>query len=154
MKAIRRLICLLLAAALLCGLLPSASAASYSGTVDNSSIRWSVDLSTGVLTISGKGDMPYTHSTFPWDTYRREIKKVVIQSGVTNIGNLAFYDCHAMEEISIPTTPWIVATTAWATVFSSGCTWRLIRIATMTPSRMLTKFSPWEKKSWPVLAAK
>ena len=102
MKAIRRLICLLLAAALLCGLLPSASAASYSGTVDNSSIRWSVDLSTGVLTISGKGDMPYTHSTFPWYTYRREIKKVVIQSGVTNIGNLAFYDCHAMEEISIP----------------------------------------------------
>ena len=42
----------------------------------------------GVLTISGEGDM-YNYS-FPWDALKDEITSVVIENGVTSIGNYAF----------------------------------------------------------------
>ena len=70
-----------------------AQAATYSGTC-GSNVTWSLNTSTGVLTISGTGRM-YGYSYFdgiypPWYSYRVNIKKIVIDSGVTNIGNYAF----------------------------------------------------------------
>ena len=102
MKITVRFVCLLLALALLGGLAPVASAAESSGTLEGSDIRWSVDLSTGVLTLSGSGKMPYTQLSHPWERYKEQIKKAVIQNGITNVGNYAFYDCHAMTEVVIP----------------------------------------------------
>ena len=47
--------------------------------------------STGTLTISGTGAMKdYNTSQAPWSAY--SIKKVVINNGVTSIGNSAFKD--------------------------------------------------------------
>ncbi len=46
----------------------------------------------------GFGEMKY----IPWDSYRAEIKEVVIGDGVTSIVRRAFEDCSALTSISIP----------------------------------------------------
>ena len=49
---------------------------------------------SGILTISGTGKMKdwTSDSQTPWYSKKDSIKKVVIEKGVTNIGNYAFYD--------------------------------------------------------------
>ena len=58
------------------------------------------------ITISGKGNMKdwnYSFSEKDWHRkYKRVIEKVVINNGITNIGNFAFYGCSSIEEITIP----------------------------------------------------
>ena len=45
----------------------------------------------GTLTVSGPGAMEYTRSVdIPWADKRADIKKVVVESGVTAIGANAF----------------------------------------------------------------
>ena len=69
---------------------------------------WSLE--NGVLTISGHGDMPnYTlgynreyYITAPWDSSRTLITTVVINNGITSIGNYAFYMCESLTSITIP----------------------------------------------------
>lgn len=57
---------------------------------------------SNVLTISGTGDMyDYDSSTMPWYDYNADITSVVIEDGVTSIGQYAFYGCK-MTSISIP----------------------------------------------------
>ena len=56
----------------------------------------------GVLTISGKGDIKGKLEDIPWLDYREAIKSVVLQNGVTGIGNYAFVHCRSMESIAIP----------------------------------------------------
>ena len=60
-------------------------------------ITWSLS-SNGTLTISGTGDMEDT----PWSYQRNNIQKVVINNGVTNIGNYAFSECTKLNSIIIP----------------------------------------------------
>lgn len=58
----------------------------------------------GTLTISGEGAMPdYEYFTpAPWGAYGDDIKAIVIENGVTNIGNDAFYSCPSIESVIIP----------------------------------------------------
>ena len=66
-------------------------------------ITWKLS-DDGTLTISGT-DMPdyYGYTNFaPWYYQRDKIKKVLIENGVTNIGDMAFYDCSYLTSISIP----------------------------------------------------
>ena len=62
--------------------------------------------STGILTISGSGAMTAFGSAgaVPWYSFRADIKSVVIGSGVTTIGNYAFYGCNneLFTSIAIP----------------------------------------------------
>ncbi|MBR4288738.1 MAG: leucine-rich repeat protein, partial [Clostridia bacterium] len=53
------------------------------------------------LTISGNGPMgDYSYSTTaPWGT---SITKVIIEGGVTTIGNYAFYNCSSLTSVTIP----------------------------------------------------
>ena len=55
-------------------------------------IKWQLN-SKGVLTISGTGAMKnYTYkSEMPWHKYINDIQSVVIEDGVTSIGDYAFY---------------------------------------------------------------
>ena len=62
----------------------------------------------GTLTISGTGDMPdyrfvydtnHGQTTAPWYSEREKIKKIVIENGVTSIGQYAFYNCKANQEL-------------------------------------------------------
>lgn len=64
---------------------------------------WMLD-DAGTLTISGTGTMAdYTSSnTAPWYDYISVIKHVVVEDGVTSIGDCAFYRCASMESISLP----------------------------------------------------
>ena len=65
-------------------------------------ITWT--LSGGTLTISGT-DMPdykYFDNLAPWYSQCDKIKKLVIEKGVTNIGNYAFYNCTSLTSVTIP----------------------------------------------------
>ena len=65
---------------------------------------WAFDPDTGTLTISGSGGMPeyYRLSDIPWRPFRDEIKKVVIENGITSISNYAFYQCYYLTEVTLP----------------------------------------------------
>ena len=66
-------------------------------------LTWKLD-AKGTLTISGTGAMKdYDSDSNPspvsnnWD-----VEKIVIEDGVTSIGDCAFYDCHYLTSITIP----------------------------------------------------
>jgi len=59
----------------------------------------------GTLTISGTGTMEnwyYNHSSLPWFCVKDEIINVIINEGVTSIGNFAFMDCSNLTSVTIP----------------------------------------------------
>ena len=62
---------------------------------------WELD-DEGTLTISGNGAMgDYDYNKpAPWKNY--EFSKVIIEDGVTNVGNVAFYCCVNLSDISLP----------------------------------------------------
>jgi len=87
----------------------SVNAEEYSGMCGDD-LTWSLDTSTGVLEISGTGDMyNYTservgvsnRTSAPWGTYVSGVKSVVIDDGVTCIGDYAFFKCNVMTNILI-----------------------------------------------------
>lgn len=49
----------------------------------------------------------------PWYSRRGEIKKIVIEDGVTNIGDFAFYDCTSLTSITIPNSVMSIGTYAF-----------------------------------------
>lgn len=58
----------------------------------------------GVLTITGTGEM-YDFNFYDSPLYQaNNIKEVVIEYGITNIGSDAFRDCHYLKKVSIPTS--------------------------------------------------
>lgn len=61
------------------------------------------DPGTYTLTIRGEGAMyDYSSSTVPWNAQKSKITSVVIENGVTSIGNYAFEDCSALKMLDIP----------------------------------------------------
>jgi len=67
-------------------------------------LTWTLD-DAGVLTISGTGtmwDYNFPAEYAPWYSQQSSIKSVAISTGVTGIGNYAFYDCSALTSITIP----------------------------------------------------
>lgn len=77
-------------------------------------VTWSLDATTGTLTISGIGEMydynepswydDDTTDASPFFSYANQIRSVVIQNGVTNIGKYAFYKCNRLVSITFPDT--------------------------------------------------
>lgn len=67
-------------------------------------LQWSLS-SDGVLTIDGTGEM-YDYdsddSPAPWYDYSSKIKTVIINHGITHIGNSAFERCPSITSINIP----------------------------------------------------
>jgi hypothetical protein len=63
-------------------------------------LTWTLD-ENGTLTISGTGDMTdYAKKSAPWSSTK--VKSVVINDGVTSIGDYAFYICSKFTSITIP----------------------------------------------------
>ncbi|MDE6004064.1 MAG: leucine-rich repeat domain-containing protein [Oscillospiraceae bacterium] len=73
-------------------------------------VTWDFDETTATLTISGTDEMQdFGYGSYgciplsaPWVNLQADIKTVVIENGVTTIGNLAFDKCTALESITIP----------------------------------------------------
>lgn len=82
---------------------PAQAAIVDSGTCGDNLI-WTLD-DEGMLIISGTGTMTdYKYET-PWFKYLStswEVKSVIIENGVTSIGDDAFYLCTLLERITIP----------------------------------------------------
>jgi len=70
-------------------------------------LTWVLD-SDGVLTISGTGEMydfeNYGENPAPWCDYRYYITEIIMEEGVTYIGENAFENCDNAQSISIPNT--------------------------------------------------
>ena len=89
---------------------------------DNSSsgnnVTATLTVSDSILTISGTGNMADFYYSLggeaPWHSaYRNAIKTVIIDSGVTNIGDRAFKDCGNLKAIGMPNTCTIIGRQAF-----------------------------------------
>ncbi|MBE7005387.1 MAG: hypothetical protein E7425_14115 [Ruminococcaceae bacterium] len=101
-------VCSVLLALVLCfGMLPGTARAAVvaSGTcgADGSNLTWTLD-DSGKLTISGTGKMKnYFYNESPFYN-NQQINTVVIQNGVTSIGERAFEHCNKLKNVTIPSS--------------------------------------------------
>ncbi len=102
----KRILSLVLALALISTIIfvPEISYAVTNGVYGNN-LTWTLD-EKGTLIISGKGDMidysvswHYEHSPF---YENKNIKKIIIENGITSIGNAAFADCENLISVDLP----------------------------------------------------
>lgn len=92
---------------------PTVALAASSGTCGEN-LTWALS-EDGTLTVSGSGDMAdYTSQNLaPWYGDRGSIQKVVIENGVTSIGNYAFQNCRKLTGVEIPGSVKSIGTTAF-----------------------------------------
>ena len=82
-------------------------------------LNWSI---TGnyVLTISGTGEMyDYTGSDSPWYLYKDMITVIVVEDGVTSVGNYAFYDCYNVTSVDLGATVSAIGEYAFYYIYNS-----------------------------------
>ena len=84
---------------------------SDSGTFGVSGkLQWSIDIENKEMTISGNGAMDdyyydgYGEVGRPWEQWKSVIESLVIEEGVTNIGNYAFSNFDNLQVVSISDT--------------------------------------------------
>ena len=65
-------------------------------------LTWTLNKATGELVISGTGEMNdfELSSSDAWKNYDTIIKSVTIESGITTIGNYAFFDCENLSSVT------------------------------------------------------
>ena len=114
-KLKKRLLSILLAAVMVLTMLPLGLVeTAYAATVVDSgtcgkngdSVTWKLT-SDGTLTISGTGKMKdygdnYGMSVAPWYVGSSQVKTVIIEDGVTSIGDRAFDGCTKLTRVVIP----------------------------------------------------
>lgn len=100
-----------------------ASAATKTGSLGGN-VSWKYDTSTKTITVSGSGNMKNFANGDDgqnWDSLvigslqypNRHAEKIVINSGVTNIGNNAFRGLAAVKSVSIPASVTSIGTSAF-----------------------------------------
>lgn len=94
------------------------AASSGSCGASGSSVNWSYDSDAKRLTISGSGDIKNYGVTglnrVPWYEYRSECTSLVIEDGVTGIGDRAFYQMAVLESASLPDTLTVISDYAFS----------------------------------------
>ncbi len=84
----------------------SESVASGNCGAQGSNVTWTLlgEAESYTIVISGNGDMAdYEAAKAPWNNYNSSTKKIIVNAGVTRIGNYAFYCCSATE-LELPDT--------------------------------------------------
>lgn len=99
----KRLVSLLLAFSMMLTFLPVGAVTVFAadsewncGVNTSNIVTAHFDSASGTLTFSGEGAMKNYQATnlvAPWKEISNQIKKIVIQNGVTSIGSNAFYQC-------------------------------------------------------------
>ena len=75
---------------------------SYNGKCGENA-AWNFDDTKGTLTISGEGEMEeYTEAYSGWYPLRCGITSVVVDEGVTSIGENAFYGLELLKDVTLP----------------------------------------------------
>ena len=102
MSITKRCISLLLVLCLVLSAAPVTVHAVSSGTCGEN-VTWTLS-DDGVLTISGTGPMTdYTsYDAMPWNGNKSSIYSVIIENGVTTIGDHAFHYCRRLSSAEIP----------------------------------------------------
>lgn len=97
----RKVICLLLAAILMLSLTAPVFAASdaASGTCGDT-ITW--HYGNGTLTIRGTGALKLQSNGMPYDSYRKQIRKLVVEDGITTLGYCCFLNYVELESVQLP----------------------------------------------------
>lgn len=69
-------------------------------------VTWELDMETGKMVISGCGPMQNYEPTIfaPWADYREAIKNLVVEEGVTTLGEHTFFKCVNLQTVSLPST--------------------------------------------------
>ena len=97
----KKVISLFLSVAMLLSIVSVVDFSAYADVQTGScgdNVTYSLDTETGVLTISGTGDM-YSYGPFYENT---NIKSVIIENGVTSIGDGVFQGCTSLRSVTIP----------------------------------------------------
>lgn len=101
----KRLFGIVLVLCLVLTVLPLLSAAEeVTSDTQDTSITWSFDQATGTLTISGNGKIDsslYEQGSFPWFSFRQDIRSIIIGDGVTYIADYAFGNYTSLTHVSI-----------------------------------------------------
>lgn len=103
----KRLVSLLLAFSMMLTFLPVGAVTAFAedpewscGANDSDTVTARFESASGTLTFSGEGAMENyqtMHFVAPWKEISNQIKKIVIENGVTSIGSNAFYQCSDMQ---------------------------------------------------------
>ena len=99
----------------------TASAETYSGYCggegDGTNLTWELDTNSGILAISGEGCMKdysaSSGSSAPWNLRRYYVEKVVVEDGVTSIGERAFCECCNLITVKFPDSVTIIGKAAF-----------------------------------------
>ncbi|MBQ3356943.1 MAG: leucine-rich repeat protein [Oscillospiraceae bacterium] len=119
----RRILSILLAAAMLCALLPAAFLTAsadiilppdpfddiVSGTCGES-VKWELNKTSGVLTVTGTGEM----TSSPWLDYSGSIRTATVANGVTGICSGAFQLCTRLTAVAISDSVKSIGSSAFA----------------------------------------
>ena len=88
-------------------------------------VTYFIDSAKGVMTIRGTGaiaDYEYDKQNYvtniPWYIYRNYVKKLVLEDGVTKIGNYAFSYHEALEEVTFPKSLKSIGDNAFGSCYS------------------------------------
>lgn len=86
---------------LLLTLIPLSVSAATSGTCGDN-LTWTLD-DNGTLTISGEGKLNTTNyiNTRPWYSLNANITSIVVEDGVTEIGDYAFSSCTNLKNVTL-----------------------------------------------------
>lgn len=91
----------------------------FGGTC-GSNLKWVLD-DAGTLIISGTGAMDdFTSATMPWASCKADIKSVVMEEGVTDIGDYAFSGCGNLTSVTIPDSVTQIGASAFENCGSLG----------------------------------
>lgn len=86
-----------------------------SGTIQNTNINYTLD-ETGLLTVSGTDAIPndYEGDTLEWYQWKNDITSIVIENGITGIGDSSFYDYTNLTKVTLANSVQIIDTAAFA----------------------------------------